>query len=432
MEPRGRPRVVIVGAGFGGLWAARALRDQPVDVLILDRDNYHTFLPLLYQVAAAELGPTEIAYPVRSIFRGVRNVDFRMDEAVDVDFDRKRIRTPLDEIAYDYLILGLGSTPNFFGVEGAAEHAFPLRTMRQAIPLRHHILSRFEAAAHEGDPEHRRRLLTFVVVGGGPTGVEFSGALAEFVYGPVGRDYRSVDPEEVRILVLEAVDRVLPAMPEKLGSYARERLERRGAEVRTGTAVERVRPDGVDLSDGTRLPTDTVVWTAGVQGDPAAERWGLPVARGGRVRVEETLQVPGRPEVFVVGDLAYLEDSEGRALPQVAPVAIQEAEQAAANLLRAVRDEELEPFRFDDPGMLAVIGRNAGVARVWGRSFTGIFAWLLWLAVHIFELIGFRNRILVLVNWGWNYIFYERAVRLILPSAPESGFEEAVEGRAEK
>lgn len=426
MADRARPRVVVVGAGFGGLWAARALRGEPVDVLILDRDNYHTFLPLLYQVAAAELGPTEIAYPVRSIFRGAANVRFRMAEVVDVDLERRRVRTAVEEIPYDHLILAPGSTPDFFGVDGAEEHAFPLRTMRQAIPLRHHILSRFEAAVYERDAVRRRSLLTFLIVGGGPTGVEYAGALAELVYGPLRNDYPDLDPSDVRIVLVEALERLLPAMPDELGEFARDRLRRRGVDVRTGTMVERVAPDCVELADGSRVASDTVVWTAGVQGDPAAERWGLPVGKGGRVRVEETLQLPGHPEVQVAGDLAYAEDDGGRPVPQVAPAAIQEGEHAAANVLRTAHGRPARPFRYDDPGMLAVIGRNAGVAQVRGRTFTGFLAWLLWLIVHIAKLIGFRNRMLVLVNWAWNYFSYERAVRLILPLAPESGFERAV------
>ncbi len=415
MSRRGFPRVVIAGAGFGGLWAAKRLVAEPVEVLLLDRNNYHTFLPLLYQVAAAELGPTEIAYPVRSIFRGARNVRFRMAEVRGLDMDRREVVTSLERITYDHLILALGSVSHFFGVEGAEEHAYPLRTMEQAIPLRHQLLSRFEAAVYEGDAEKRRRLLTFAIVGGGPTGVEFAGALAELIYGPLRKDYPMLETGEVRIVLLEAMDGLLPGMSEKLGRYARERLVRRHVEVRTGAAVGRVRADAVELEDGGEIGAETVIWTAGVRGDPVAERWGLPVGRGGRIEIEPTLQLSSQPNVYVVGDLAYVEDEAGRPLPQIAPVAIQQAERAAANILAAARGDEPEPFHYDDPGMLAVIGRNAAVADVKGRAFTGFFAWILWLVVHIFELIGFRNRLLVLVNWAWNYVFYERAVRLILP-----------------
>lgn len=431
MSPRARPRVLVVGAGFGGLWAARALRGEAVDVLLLDRTNYHTFLPLLYQVAAAELGPSEIAYPVRSIFRGASNVEFRMAEVRGVDLDGRCVHTSREEIPYDYLVLATGSVPHFFGVEGAREHAYPLRTMEEAIPLRHRILSRFEAAVCEPDPGRRRQLTTFAIVGGGPTGVEFAGALAELVYGPLLKDYPSLDAGEVRIVLLEATDGLLGGLPGKLGRYARRRLEERGVEVRTGAGVEEVGPDAVRLDDGSTLLTETVVWTAGVQGDPDADRWGLTRVQGGRVRVEDTLQVPGHPEAYVVGDLAYVE-SGGEPVPQVAPAAIQEAEHAAANILRQTGREEVQPFRFDDPGVLAVIGRNAGVARVAGRSFTGFFAWLLWLVVHIVKLIGFRNRMLVLINWAWNYISVGRAVRLILPVEDPPSFRAEVDELVEE
>jgi len=427
MSRRGFPRVVIAGAGFGGLWAAKRLVGEPVEVLLLDRNNYHTFLPLLYQVAAAELGPTEIAYPVRSIFRGARNVRFRMAEVRELDLDRREVLTSLEQISYDHLVLALGSVSHFFGVEGAERHAYPLRTMEQAIPLRHRLLSRFEAAVYEGDEEKRRRLLTFAIVGGGPTGVEFAGALAELIHGPLRKDYPTLETGEVRIVLLEAMDGLLVGMPDRLGRYARERLERRHVEVRTGAAVRRVRADAVEIEDGGEIETETVIWTAGVRGDPVAESWGLPVARGGRIEVEPTLRLPGHPDVYVVGDLAYVEDEAGRPLPQVAPVAIQQAERASANILAAARGEEPEPFRYDDPGMLAVIGRNAAVAEVKGRAFTGFFAWVLWLVVHIFELIGFRNRLLVLVNWAWNYVFYERSVRLILPLHGEASSGREVE-----
>ena len=423
----GRPRVVVAGAGFGGLWAARALEGRDVDVFLLDRNNYHTFFPLLYQVAAAELGPTEIAYPVRSILRGASNVSFRMATVRGLDLGARELLTDLGPVAYDRLILALGSEPAFFGVEGAERHAFPLRWMDQAMPLRHHILSRFESAAHEADPERRRALLTFAIVGGGPTGVEFAGALAELVYGPLRTDYPMLRQGDIRVVLVEMMDRLLGGMPEKLGAYALERLEHQGVEVLLESTVERVTAATLELEEQAAVATETVVWTAGVQGDPRVAEWGLPVGRGGRVPVTPALHLEDHPEVYVVGDLAYLEE-EGEPLPQVAPVALQQGEHAAANALRSLRGEDLLPFDFDDPGMLAVIGRSSGVAHVWGRAFTGFTAWVLWLAVHIVKLIGFRNRLLVLVNWAWNYISYERAVRLILPyDDEEDAFENEVD-----
>lgn len=414
-----RPRVVVVGAGFGGLWAARVLANQPVDVLLLDRNNYHTFFPLLYQVAAAELGPSDIAHPIRSIFRRVPNVTVRMAEMTGLEAETKTLLTDAGSIEYDYLVLALGSEPGFFGVPGAAEHSFPLRWMSDAIPLRHHVLSRFEEVAG-APPERRRELLTFAVVGGGPTGVEYSGALSELVFGPLLKDFPTVAPSDVRIELIEASDCLLRGMPAKLADYARERLGRRRVVVRLNTAVEGVEAHAVRLSSGERLPTDTVVWTAGVRGEPRAASWGLPLARAGRVAVTPSLNLADRPEIFVIGDLAYLEDAEGRPLPQVAQAAIQQGRCAARNLLRTVSGRDPEPFTYRDPGMLAVIGRNAAVAHVFGLAFKGLIAWVLWLGIHISSLIGYRNRALVLVNWGWNYVFFRRAVRLILPTVAVS------------
>lgn len=413
----GRPRVVIVGAGFGGLWAARHLGGAPVDVLLIDRNNFHTFLPLLYQVAAAELEAPEIVYPVRAILRKMPNVDFAMAEVAEIDLDARRVHTDGAPVSYHYLVVATGSVPFFFGVKGAAAHAFPLKSLDEAIALRNHIVSRFERAARESDPGRRRRALTFAIVGGGPTGVEFAGALAELIHGPVRKDYPRLDLGEVRVMVLEATNGLLRGLPGRMGAYAVERLRRMGVEVRLGAMVTEVTGDALHLDDGTAIPTETVVWTAGVQGDPEAGRWGLPSGSGGRVPVQPTLQVPGHPEVYVIGDLATM-DNHGASLPMVAPVATQQGRHAACNILRQVRGREPEPFGYRDPGMLATIGRNAAVALVWGRAFTGFPAWVLWLATHIVKLIGFRNRLIVLINWAWDYFFYERAVRLVLPLRP--------------
>ena len=414
------PRILIAGAGFGGLWAARELSRLGLSAEILDRTNFHTFFPLLYQVAAAELSPGDIAYPVRSIVRRLRGIRFRTAEVEGLDLDGRRLLTDGGALDYDYLILALGSEPNFFGVPGAAEHALPLRWMDQAIVLRHHLLQRFERAANEPDPARRRRMLTFVIVGGGATGVEFSGALAELIYGPMLPDYPTIGRSDVSVVLLEAGDRLLAGMSERLSAYAADRLRGKGVDVRLGATVESVARDSVRLAGGDALRSETVVWTAGIQGEPRASDWGLPVGRGGRILAELTLSVPGHPEVFVIGDLAYLE-SGGQPLPQVAPVAIQQGRVAARNVYRMNRGTEAEAFDFRDPGMLAVVGRNAAVADVFGRAFQGFTAWVLWLTIHVAKLIGFRNRILVLVNWAWNYVFYRRAVRLILPDARRPG-----------
>jgi len=417
-----RPRVVICGAGFGGLWAARtlarSLAHADADVLLIDRNNYHTFFPLLYQVAAAELSPSDIAYPVRSILRRSR-VRFRMGEVTAVDLAGRTLTVDGEAVPYDQLVLALGSVPNDFGVPGAAEHAFFFRWMHDAIPLREHVLARFERANVEKDPDLRRRLLTFVIVGGGPTGVEYAGALAEMVYGPIVRDYPDIAARESRIVLVEATGRLLGAMPEHLGAYAADRLRRRGVEVRTGTTVERISATEVRLAGGEAVPTETAVWTAGIKGDPRVAEWGLPVGRGGRVPVLPTLQLEGQPEVYVVGDLALLAE-DGEMLAQVAQVAIQQGKHAAENVARRLRQLPPRPFRYNDLGVMAVIGRNAAVADLRGKTFRGFPAWMLWLGIHIAWLIGFRNRALVLINWAWNYISFRRAVRLILPSGRRS------------
>lgn len=425
-HPTRVPRVAIVGAGFAGLWAAQGLASRhDLDVTLLDKNNYHTFYPLLYQVAAAELGPTEIAYPVRSILRDAGCVRFRMAEVIGVDKDRRVLATSEGDVPYDVLVLALGSVPAFFGVPGAEEHAFRLRIMDDALPLRRAILSRFEKATFEPDPERRAQLLTFVIVGGGPTGVEYAGALAELVHGPILKDYPNIPPDEINIILVEAIDRVLPAMKPRLSQYALERLERRRVEVRLNTMVTEIRADGVDFKDGTSIASETVVWTAGIQGDPVVAEWGIEVGSAGRVTVEPTLQVPGHPEIFVAGDLSAARDEGGELLPQVAPVAVQQGEYLSDAVRMFLAGDEIPPFRYKDPGMLAVVGRSHAVAQVFGGAFTGFVAWVLWALIHVAKLVGFRNRVLVLVNWAWNYIFYKRAVRLILPVA--GGEEEFVE-----
>jgi NADH dehydrogenase len=414
MTDRERPRVVIVGAGFGGLWAARALARSPVEVLLVDRNNYHTFLPLLYQVAAAELEPEAIAYPVRSILRKLPNVHFSLAEVKEVDLAARVVKTAERVIPYDFLVLAIGSTFNFFAVPGAAEHAFPLKTLEQGVALRNHILCCFERAVQEPDEQQGQRLLTFTIVGGGPTGVEFAGALAELIHGPIVQDYPTLDFRQVHVVLLEAMDGLLPGLPGRLRAYALARLRRMGVEVRLQAMVSQLTSEAVHLRDGTIIPTETVVWTAGVRGDPLAQRLGLPTARDGRVVVLPTLQVPSHPEVYVIGDLAYVEE-EGRPLPMMGPVAIQQGESAARNIARQMAGQAPLPFHYQDRGTMVTIGRNAAVAHPFRRAFTGFPAWVLWLSFHLFKLIGFRNRLLVLINWAWDYFLYERAVRLILP-----------------
>jgi len=406
------PTVVVVGAGFGGLRVARALRRAPVQVVLLDRNNYHLFQPLLYQVATAGLEPEQIAKPVRAILRGQKNFDFRMVEVTSGDLAARRLDTNFGPIAYDYLVLAPGGETNFFGLEAVARHALGLKDIGDGVSIRNHVLTCFEQAMLEPDPERRRAKLTFVVVGGGPTGVEMAGSLSELIQLVLVKDYPRLNLKDVRVLLLEATDRLLATMPERLREAAGRTLWRKHIEVRFGATVADFDGVRVRLKSGEIVPAHTVIWAAGVKAATLNARLGLPTGRQGRVVVEPTLQVRDHPEVYVVGDAAYLE-ADGEPLPMVAPVALQMARTVARNVARAVRGAPAEAFRYRDPGTLATIGRNAAVAHIYGLQFTGFPAWVMWLVVHIIQLIGFRNKLFVLLNWAWDYFFYERAVRLI-------------------
>jgi NADH dehydrogenase len=406
-----RPRVVIIGAGFAGLWAARTLSHSQADILILDRNNYHSFFPLLYQVAAAELEPEDIVYPVRRILRERKNVRFLMNEVTGMDLVARQVTTTEHVFPYDFLVLAIGSNSHFFGVQGASEYAFQLKTLEQAIALRNHILFRFERALCEPDPQRRQQMLTFAIVGGGPTGVEFAGALAELIRGPLVKDYQSLEPREMHVLLLEAADRLLSSFPDRLGTYAVKRLRKMGVEIRLRTMVSRITPAGVQLKDGTGIPLETVIWTAGVHGQ--AFDADLPTLQNGQVKVLPTLQSPNHPEIYVIGDLAYVEEA-GIPLPMLAPVATQQGETAARNIIRQAKGQDPVPFHYHNRGTMATIGRNAAIAHIGGQAVTGFPAWILWLGIHLFSLIGFRNRLLVLINWAWDYLFYERAIHLIV------------------
>jgi len=419
---------VIVGAGFGGLAAARTLADSPVDVVLIDRNNYHTFLPLLYQVAAAEIEPEEIAYPVRNIVSKSSNVRFTMKEVMGVDLEEKVVKTNGRPIPYDYLVLATGTSTNFFGIQGAQEHSFPLKTLEEGVVLRNHILCCFEHASDELDKQRRIEFLTFVIVGGGSTGIEFAGSLSELIRGPLRRDYPGLDASEIRIVLLEATNRLLTGQPEKLSKYTLERLRKMGVQVRLESTVDLVTPEVVRLQNGDRIPTKTVVWTAGVSGEEFLQWSGLPVLSRRQVKVSPTLQLSENPEVYAIGDLAFIED-ETRMLPMIAPVAIQEGVAAGRNISRQVAGLSPLPFRYRDRGTMATIGRGSAVANLGGRSFTGFFAWMLWLVVHLINLIGFRNRLLVLINWAWDYFLFERAVRLILPLKASSSSGESFCGQ---
>ncbi len=385
---------------------------------MIDQHNYHSFLPLLYQVAAAELEPEAIAFPLRSITRHWPNTRFVQARVTGLDVDRQWVHTEGLSLPYDYLIVAGGSAAHFFGVPGASEHAFPLKSLDDAIALRNHSLACFERAEQLPPGDEQRQVLTFVIVGGGPTGVEFAGALVELVRGPLLRDYPLLRRGDVRVILVEAASRLLPGLPVELQHYAEQRLAGMGVEILLEAPVQRISAEGITLRDGQLISSRTAVWTAGVRGDPALQAWGLPLGQAGRLAVRPTLQVPGHPEIFVTGDLAQVIGAE-RPLPMTAPVATQQGAWAAHNLKRLLAGRLPEPFHFHDRGTMATIGRNAAVAWINGWRFTGFIAWLLWLGIHLLNLMGFRNRLLVLLAWAWDYLFTERVVRLILPSNVE-------------
>ena len=408
------PIVAVIGAGFGGLKAVKRLVQAPVSVILFDRNNYHLFQPLLYQVASAYLDPRQIAAPVRGIFRGRSNLSFVMDEVTEVDVHNRRVVTETGSYRYDYLVFSAGSETNFFGIDGAAENALPLKSMDDGIRIRNRILSRLEAATLEKNDEARRALLTFVVGGGGPTGVEMAGALAELVRRILIKDFPGLETGEFRIVLCEATSKILPDMPDDLSVKARKLLESRGVEVVTDAFIEGYDGSGVVFRDGSRLPAKTLVWTAGMNAAGLTSSLGVELARDGRVPVDEFLRVRGYPEVYVIGDAAWVTGAGGKPLPMVAPAAVQMADSAAANIRRSLSGLEPIPFVYDDLGSLATIGRNAAVANVKGVKLAGFPAWIVWLGVHLIRLIGFRNRLIVLLDWTLDYFFSERASRLII------------------
>jgi NADH dehydrogenase len=409
------PHVLILGAGFAGLYAARALAHRPVRVTLLDQRNHHLFQPLLYQLATAGLQPSDIAAPIRQILRGMPNVTVLLGRARAVDLTARQVHLSERSIGYDHLIVATGATHDYFGHPEWARHAPGLKSVEDALEIQGRVLLAYEAAERETDPERRRAWLTFVVVGAGPTGVELAGALGEIAHRTLARDFRNFDPRETRVVLLDGSDRVLSTLPQDLSARARRQLETLGVEVRTGARVEAIDEHGVTLQDG-RIEARTTLWAAGVRGSPLGAGLGAPVDRRGRVKVEPDLSLPGHPEVSVVGDLALLEQ-DGQPVPGVAPAAIQMGKHAAQNVLRRVAGQPGEPFRYLDKGSLATIGRARGVARFGRLGFSGFVAWWLWLAVHIFFLIGFRNRFMVLLEWTWAYWTYNRSNRVILRPA---------------
>jgi NADH dehydrogenase len=407
-----RPRIVVVGAGFGGLSVARALRDAPVEVLVVDRENYHAFLPLLYQVATCGLSAQDVTHPVRSILRRGSNARFCMSEVVDVDLAGRAIATADGtRIGYDVLVLAAGSTTEFYGNASAEARAFPLHHVDEAIALRNHVLVCLERAAGCTDVSEREALLGFVVVGGGPTGVELAGMLGEMRRHVVPRDFAGLEAL-MRVVLVEGRDRLLAALPEALSRRGLEQVQELGVEVRLGALVESIEPDGVRLRSGELLRTRTVAWAAGIRGAGIGERLGVPLARGGRVPVSPVLQLDGHPDVYVIGDLAVVRGAE--ALPQVAQVAMQQGRCVARNVIRSLAGRPLHRFVYRDPGTMATIGRNRAVAVLLGLRLSGRLAWWIWLAAHIVFLAGFRNRAVVFVNWIYQYFTYDLGLRSIV------------------
>ena len=425
-----RPRVVVVGAGFAGLTAARRIARLPVQVTVVDRKNHHTFQPLLYQVATAGLSPGEIAAPIRWILRAHPNVEVLLEEVVDFKLEQKKVITKEQALDYDFLIVASGATHAYFGHEEWEPLAPGLKTIEDALEIRRRVLLAFELAERrnpEGQKNERQKNerqaadgpcgspLQFVVIGGGPTGVELAGTLAEIARHAMNHEFRNIDPKQTRVLLIEGGPRVLAAYSEELSRKAEAQLRHLGVEVRTSHVVTRIEPGAVWVGDQ-RIPAPVVLWAAGVAASPLGRKLGVPVDRAGRVLVQPDLSIPGHAEVFVIGDLAALNDENGKMLPGVAPVAIQQGDWVADTIARDLENQPRRNFRYHDQGSLATIGRAAAVAQFGKFELSGYFAWLAWLFVHIFFLIGFRNRLLVMIQWAGSYLTYERGARLITGS----------------
>ena len=407
-----KKRIVIVGMGFGGVRAAQVLANTGHDVILVDRNNYHLFQPLLYQVATAGLEQESIAHSVRAMARNWPGTQFQLAEVSGVDFTTREVQTDTGTIPYDYLVVGSGSVTNFFGLESVERNSFDLKELPDAETLRNHILTAFERAVIEPDPARQRALMTFVIVGGGPTGVEFAGALIELVHFVLAKDYPGLSTHAARVILVEATDKLLAAMPEEQRLYTLKKLRSMSVEVLLNARVVDADRERVVLHDGAVIPAHTLFWSAGVKASPLAALLDVPHTSGGRIPVAPDLTLPGHPEVYVIGDISWLEQ-DGTPLPMIAPVAMQMGIYAGKSILSKETAQPLPPFRYHDKGNMATIGKNAAVATAFGLNFRGYLAWLVWLLLHLYYLIGFRNRIVVMLNWVWYYWFHERQVRLI-------------------
>jgi NADH dehydrogenase len=419
MMSASRPRVVIIGAGFGGIEAAMTLRRAPVDVTLIDRQNHHCFQPLLYQVATAALSPADIAWPIRNILRGQDNVTVLMAEVTGVDIAGRRVLlNGADPVAYDILVIATGATHSYFGHDDWAEFAPGLKRIVDATRIRRNILLAFERAELAHDEAERNRLLTFAIVGGGATGVEMAGAIAEIARLSLARDFRRIDPRAARIVLLEAGPRILPTLPPDLSEYAARTLTRMGVEVKTSTRVTDCDGGGVDLDQG-RIDASTVIWAAGVTASPAARWLGAEADRAGRVVVDPQLALPGKPDIFVIGDTALVRDADGRTAPGVAPAAKQMGRYVGKLIQASLAGESLPPFRYRHAGDLATIGRRAAVVQFNRIHLTGFIGWLFWSVVHIYFLIGLRHRFMVAFMWLWDFVTFQRGARLITEVPPQ-------------
>jgi NADH dehydrogenase len=412
-ERAASPRIVIVGGGFGGLAAAKALVDEPVLITLVDRSNHHLFQPLLYQVAMAALSPAEIAVPIRSILERQRNVSVLMAEVRGIDLGGRRLT--LDDgtaLPYDFLVLATGAETNYYGHPEWEKYAPSLKSVEDALEIRRRVLVALEQAERAADEERRRKLLTFVVIGGGPTGVELAGAIGELARPIAGSDFRRIDPSQIRVVLLEMGDRILSTFDPRLSARAAQQLEEIGVVVRTGTRVTAIDERGVWLGDEL-IPSSSILWTAGVRPSKLGAALGVPLDRGGRVIVESDCSIPGHPEAFAIGDIAAFVPPGGPPLPGVSPVALQEGRHVARTILRSLHGEPREPFRYVDKGAMATIGRSRAVAQIGALRLHGLPAWLTWLFIHLWYLIGFRNRLAVFIDWCWSYLSFRHGARLI-------------------
>ncbi len=424
-----RPRVAIIGGGFGGIAAARALAEAPVDITLIDRRNYHLFQPLLYQVAMAGLSPNEIAYPIRSMLSKQANCTVVLDEVRGVDLANRRLQLIDNALPYDYLILATGSQNSFFGRDEWKDYAMGLKDVDDAVEIRRRVLLSFETAENESDPEKRKRLLTFVLIGGGPTGVELAGALSELAHKALARDFRHIDPSSAEIILLNGSDQILAAYPADLAHEAASCLRRLGVQIRSNARVTNITADGVEVGSQ-RIPSATVIWAGGVSGTPLAASLGVKIDRAGRIEVEKDLSVPGHRNVFAIGDACVFLHQDGKPLPGLAPAAMQQGKAAAQSILDDLAGRKRSTFHYHHKGSLATIGRKAAIADFGAVRLKGAIAWWAWLFIHIYFLIGFRNRLIVLLDWLWSYVSYQLSSRLITGHRMTAGVPRIASGTA--